>query len=397
NTYQEFQKFMKSLHHNINDSVSEQQAIEMLSQHLITKPIFEALFESYSFVKNNPVSQSMESILEVLDKQGLLQEQEKLESFYESVRIRAEGIDNLKAKQDIIVQLYNKFFKVGFKETTDRLGIVFTPVEVVDFIIHSVDYVLKNQFGKSIGDEGVHILDPFTGTGTFIVRLLQSGLISKEDLLRKYTQEIHANEIVLLSYYIAAIHIEETFHAIYTGNYTPFEGIILTDTFESTEKEDSFEDEIFDKNNERLNKLRKSPIFAIIGNPPYSDGQKSANDNAQNQKYKKLDARISNTYAKLTNATNKNSLYDSYIKAFRWSSDRLKNEDGGVIAFVSNGAWLDANSADGFRKTIEKEFSSIWVFNLRGNQRTSGELSRKEGGKIFGSGSRTPISITILV
>lgn len=397
NTYQEFQKFMKSLHHNINDSVSEQQAIEMLSQHLITKPIFEALFESYSFVKNNPVSQSMESILEVLDKQGLLQEQEKLESFYESVRIRAEGIDNLKAKQDIIVQLYNKFFKVGFKETTDRLGIVFTPVEVVDFIIHSVDYVLKNQFGKSIGDEGVHILDPFTGTGTFIVRLLQSGLISKEDLLRKYTQEIHANEIVLLSYYIAAINIEETFHAIYTGNYTPFEGIILTDTFESTEKEDSFEDEIFDKNNERLNKLRKSPIFAIIGNPPYSVGQRSANDNAQNQKYKKLDARISNTYAKLTNATNKNSLYDSYIKAFRWSTDRLKNEDGGVIAFVSNGAWLDANSADGFRKTIEKEFSSIWVFNLRGNQRTSGELSRKEGGKIFGSGSRTPISITILV
>src|SRR5699024_5590640 len=225
---------------------------------------------SYSFVKNNPVSQSMESILEVLDKQGLLQEQEKLESFYESVRIRAEGIDNLKAKQDIIVQLYNKFFKVGFKETTDRLGIVFTPVEVVDFIIHSVDYVLKNQFGKSIGDEGVHVLDPFTGTGTFIVRLLQSGLISKEDMLRKYMQELHANEIVLLSYYIAAINIEETFHSIMQGEYKPFEGIVLTDTFEDIEKEESFDNDLFGENNERLEKQKKESIFAIIGNPPYS-------------------------------------------------------------------------------------------------------------------------------
>ena len=153
------------------------------------------------------------------------------------VYVCAEGIDNLKAKQDIIIQLYDKFFKVGFKETTERLGIVFTPVEVVDFIIHSVDDVLKKHFGKSISDEGVHILDPFTGTGTFIVRLLQSGLISKEDLLRKYNQELHANEIVLLSYYIAAINIEETFHSIMESDYQPFEGIVLTDTFESTEKE----------------------------------------------------------------------------------------------------------------------------------------------------------------
>ncbi|PKC50804.1 hypothetical protein RhiirA1_405859, partial [Rhizophagus irregularis] len=187
----------------------------MLAQHLITKPVFEALFDSYSFVHNNPVSKSMDSILEILDEQGLMKEQERLNSFYESVRVRAEGVDNLKAKQDIIIQLYDKFFKVGFKETTERLGIVFTPVEVVDFIIHSVDDVLKKHFGKSLGSEGVHVLDPFTGTGTFITRLLQSGLIPKENLLRKYTQEIHANEIVLLSYYIAAINIEETFHNLY--------------------------------------------------------------------------------------------------------------------------------------------------------------------------------------
>src|SRR5699024_4257341 len=210
--FKAFQKFILGLRHNINESISDQQAIEMLAQHLITKPVFEALFDSYSFAKDNPVSQAMEAVLKVMDKQGLVKKQEHLEGFYESVRVRAEGIDNLKAKQDIIIQLYDKFFKVGFKDTTERLGIVFTPVEVVDFIIHSVDDVLKRHFGKSIGDEGVHVLDPFTGTGTFIVRLLQSGLISKEDMLRKYMQELHANEIVLLSYYIAAINIEETFH-----------------------------------------------------------------------------------------------------------------------------------------------------------------------------------------
>src|SRR5699024_4427199 len=255
-------------------------------------------------------SQAMEAILELLDKQGLLKEQEQLENFYDSVRVRAEGIDNLKAKQDIIIQLYDKFFKVGFKETTERLGIVFTPTEVVDFIIHSIDDILKNHFGKSLASEGVHVLDPFTGTGTFVTRLLQSGLIPKEDLLRKYTQEIHANEIVLLSYYIAAINIEETFHSLYGGEYVPFEGIVLTDTFESAEKENSFEDMLFNENNERLKKQQKEPIFAIIGNPPYSAGAISDNDNSANMKYPKLDKMIEKTYAMHTTAKMKKSLYD---------------------------------------------------------------------------------------
>ncbi|ASK17188.1 DEAD/DEAH box helicase family protein [Bacillus cereus] len=393
--YKAFQKFVSGLRHNINGAISDQQAIEMLAQHLITKPVFEALFDSYSFANDNPVSRAMDAVLKVLDEQGLVKEQDRLEDFYESVRVRAEGIDNLKAKQDIIIQLYDKFFKVGFKETTERLGIVFTPVEVVDFIIHSVDDVLKKHFGKSISDEGVHILDPFTGTGTFIVRLLQSGLISKEDLLRKYTQELHANEIVLLSYYIAAINIEETFHSIMESDYQPFEGIVLTDTFESTEKENSFEDELFGENNERLEKQRKEPIFAIIGNPPYSIGQTNANDNNQNQSYPRLDNSIDLTYAKYSSANLKKSLYDSYIKAFRWSSDRIENK--GVIGFVTNGSFIDSNSTDGLRKCWHDEFNYIYVFNLRGDQRTLGEKSRQEGGKIFGSGSRTPIAITLLV
>lgn len=393
--YYAFNQFVSGLRHNINESISEQQAIEMLAQHLITKPVFEALFDSYSFAKDNPVSQAMDAVLSVMDEKGLIKEQERLEKFYESVRIRAEGIDNLKAKQDIIIQLYDKFFKVGFKETTERLGIVFTPVEVVDFIIHSVNDVLQKHFGKSIGDEGVNVLDPFTGTGTFIVRLLQSGLISKEDLLRKYTQELHANEIVLLSYYIAAINIEETFHAILKQEYQPFEGIVLTDTFESTEKEDSFEDELFGANNERLEKQRKEPIFAIIGNPPYSIGQSNANDNNQNQVYPSLDESIDATYARHSKASLKKSLYDSYIKAFRWASNRIGQK--GVIAFVSNGSFIDSNSTDGLRKCWNEEFNYVYIFNLRGDARTSGEKRKKESGNVFGGGSRTPIAITVLV
>lgn len=396
NVYKEFQKFMKSIRHNINDSISEQQAIEMLSQHLITKPVFEALFETYSFVSNNPVSQAMESILELLDKQGLLKEQEQLEDFYDSVRVRAEGIDNLKAKQDIIIQLYDKFFKVGFKETTERLGIVFTPTEVVDFIIHSVNDVLKKYFGKSLASEGIHVLDPFTGTGTFVTRLLQSGLIPKEDLLRKYTQEIHANEIVLLSYYIAAINIEETFHSLYGGEYVPFEGIVLTDTFESTNKENSFEDMLFNENSERLKKQQKEPIFAIIGNPPYSVGQTSVNSDNQNISYPLLEERIEETYSKNSNARLKKSLNDSYIKAFRWASDRIS--DKGIVSFISNAGFLDSQSADGLRKCWHEEFNYIYILNLRGDaKRTQGELRRQEGGNVFGEGSRTPNAITILI
>jgi predicted helicase len=394
--YNSFQKFVSGLRHNINGAISDQQAIEMLAQHLITKPVFEALFDSYSFANDNPVSQAMDAMLKVMDQQGLMREQERLEDFYESVRIRAEGIDNLKAKQDIIIQLYDKFFKVGFKETTERLGIVFTPVEVVDFIIHSVDDVLKKHFGKSISDDGVHILDPFTGTGTFIVRLLQSGLFSKEDLLRKYTQELHANEIVLLSYYIAAINIEETFHSIMKGEYKPFNGIVLTDTFESTEDNNSFIDELFDENNARLKKQQDEPIFAIIGNPPYSVGQTSVNNDNRSINYPTLEKRIEDTYSKYSKAKLKKSLNDTYIKAFRWASDRIG--DKGVISFITNAGFIDSQSADGLRKCWLEEFNYLYIFNLRGDQkRTQGEQSRREGGKIFGSGSRTPTAISVLV
>tara|TARA_R110000765_G_scaffold9911_3_gene30871 strand:+ start:61412 stop:66298 length:4887 start_codon:yes stop_codon:yes gene_type:complete len=395
-----FESFLKGLQSNINSSITDKEAIEMLSQHMITKPVFEALFEGYSFVDNNSISQSMQHMVSLLEEGALEKDTKDLNKFYESVRMRAAGIDNAEGKQKIIIELYDKFFKTAFPKMVEQLGIVYTPVEVVDFILHSVNDVLKQEFGQTISDENVHVLDPFTGTGTFITRLIQSGLIKKEDLPRKYERELHANEIVLLAYYIADVNIENAYHDVmgHEGDYVPFDGICLTDTFQLGETKDSvIFSEMFPQNSERLEIQKKGPIRVIVGNPPYSVGQKSANDNAQNMKYEKLDARIAYTYAEASTATNKNSLYDSYIKAFRWSTDRLSPTEGGIVSFVSNGSWLDGNSQDGFRKVLEREFSSIWVFNLRGNARTQGEQRRKEKDNVFGQGTRTTISITLLV
>lgn len=395
-------EFLAGLRKNLNNSITQEDAIEMLAQHMITKPVFNALFEDYEFVNNNPVSKTMQKMIDILDKQVPEDEKEKLNNFYESVKERANGIDNAAGKQKIILELYEKFFKTALPKEVEKLGIVYTPTECVDFIIHSVEHLMKKEFGKSLSDHGVHIIDGFTGTGTFIVRLLQSGVIKPEDLLYKYTNDIHANEIVLLAYYIAAINIEETFHEL-NGNkeYVPFDGIVLTDTFQLYEDTDEHEwtrninELTLPQNSERALKQRELPITVCIGNPPYSIGQKSANDDAANLSYPNLDNKIMNTYAVKSKANLKKGLYDLYIKAFRWASDRIK--ENGIVAFITNGSYIDNQGMDGFRKSLLDEFTSVYVFNLRGNQRTSGEQSRKEGGKIFGSGSRTPVAITCLV
>ncbi|MEF3996647.1 type ISP restriction/modification enzyme, partial [Escherichia coli] len=390
-----FRAFADELRDDLNNSVSDDEIIEMLAQHLITKPVFDALFADYNFTDHNPMSMAMQNVLNTLQEHHLEKEASTLNSFYESVKMRADGITTAEGKQQIIVQLYDKFFRNAFPRMTERLGIVYTPVEVVDFIIHSVNDVLKKEFGQTLADKGVHILDPFTGTGTFITRLLQSGLIPSDKLAYKFKNEIHANEIVLLAYYIAAINIEAVYHSITEeSEYTPFEGICLTDTFEMYEKDDLVSEVLVD-NSERRKRQKALDIRVIIGNPPYSSGQESANDNNQNVKYPMLDKRIAETYAACTTATNKNALYDSYIRAIRWASDRIGEQ--GVIGFVTNGGYIDSNSADGLRKCLAEEFSSLYFFHLRGNQRTSGEKSRQEGGKIFGSGSRAPIVIAILV
>ncbi|MBN8240782.1 DEAD/DEAH box helicase [Marinobacter hydrocarbonoclasticus] len=402
-----FNAFANELRDDLNNSIPDEEIIEMLAQHLITKPVFDALFEEYSFARHNPMSQAMQQVLDKLHEHSLDKERSTLESFYESVKLRAEGINSAEGKQRIIVELYDKFFRNAFPRMTDRLGIVYTPIEVVDFILHSVEDVLKTEFKTSMADKNVHILDPFTGTGTFITRLLQSGIIPPDRLPEKYKNEIHANELVLLAYYIAAINIEATYHGILTDNlsgenddlifepeYEPFTGICLTDTFQMGEKADLV-DELLEENSARRKRQQALDIRVIVGNPPYSAGQESANDNNANVQYPRLDNRIRDTYAARSTATLKNALYDSYIRAIRWSSDRIK--DRGVIGFVTNGGFIETNTADGLRRCLVDEFSNLYIFHLRGNQRTSGERSRKEGGKIFGSGSRAPIAVSILV
>ncbi|MFC9352813.1 DEAD/DEAH box helicase [Arthrobacter sp. NPDC057013] len=407
---EEFSVFLQGLRGNLNDAITESDAIDMLSQHLITKPVFEALFEGYSFAANNPVSQVMDSMVDILEKYNLDSEVASLESFYRSVRVRAEGITNAEGKQKIVTELYEKFFKLAFPRTAESLGIVYTPVEVVDFIIRAVDDVLAKDFGASISDEGVHVLDPFTGTGTFIVRLLQSGRIKPEDLLRKYASELHANELLLMAYYIAAINIEATVHGLLEDQaaaegkdfgevpYLPFDGVVLTDTFQMTEDGDTLDDFVFASNNDRVKAQNALDIRVIIGNPPYSVGQSSGNDNNANLKYPTLDESIRSTYVKASSGTSHRALYDSYIRAIRWASNRiLSSPNGGVVAYVSNGGYIDSNNADGLRKALVDEFHDIYVYNLRGNQRTAGEESRREGGKIFDSGSRNTVAVVILV
>lgn len=367
-----FDEFLQGLRDNLNPSIDEDDAIEMLSQHLITKPIFDALFEGYQFTQHNPVSITMQKMLDIMEGQALEKETASLDKFYASVKERATGIDNTVGKQRIVVELYNKFFRTAFPRMAERLGIVYTPIEVVDYIIKSVNDALRQEFGLSLSDKGVHILDPFTGTGTFIVRLLQSRLIRPEDLEYKYKNESHANEIMLLAYYIAAINIEETYHGLTKVDYQPFDGIVLTDTFQMTEGKGTLEEKMFPENNQRVARQNNNEIRVIIGNPPYSVGQTNENDGNKNLKYPQLDERIRQTYAIHSSATNKNSLYDSYIRAFRWASDRIK--DTGVICFVSNSSFIDNNAMDGLRKCFVDEFTSIYCFNLRGNARTSGEL-----------------------
>jgi predicted helicase len=309
-----FAAFLAGLRQNLNPSISEDDAIEMLSQHLITRPVFDALFANYEFTKQNPVSIAMQQMLDTLQDQGLEKESEKLEKFYVSVKERAAGIDNAEAKQRVVIELYDKFFRTAFPKMAERLGIVYTPVEPVDFIIHSINELLESEFGLSVTDKDVHVIDPFTGTATFIVRLLQSGLIKPADLMRKYQHELHANEIILLAYYIAAINIEETFHGLmrehaakYPGktpgdaakadSYIPFEGIVLTDTFQLLETKGEMEEKMFPENNRRVKRQRQSPVRVVMGNPPYSVGQGDANKNNQNLEYPTLEARIRDTYA----------------------------------------------------------------------------------------------------
>ncbi len=392
----EFDRFVGGLQANLNKGVTEHDALEMLSQHLITEPVLDALFDGFSFTKHNPVAQTMQRMLNALHGANLDTELAGLDKFYESVRRNVATLTDAAGKQDFLKLLYQRFFSVAMKKASERLGIVYTPTEIVNFILRSVDDILREQFDSSLGAKGVHILDPFVGTGTFIAQLIHSDLISDAQLPHKFREELHANEINLLAYYVAAVNIEEAYHSRMGGNYVPFDGVLLTDTFQNFEADDTLDEEgVFVENNAGVIKQKSLPITVIVGNPPYSVGQKSANDDNQAVVYPSLRKRIDETYANRSTASLTKSLYDSYIGAIRWASDRIGER--GVIGFVTNGGFIESNSADGMRKALAEEFSDLYIFNLRGNQRTAGEQSRKEGGKVFGAGSRATIVIALLV
>ena len=392
-----FAQFLKEILDGLNPEISKDDAIEMLAQHIITRPVFETLFKGNRFTSENAVSKAMEEVLSNIYAYNIEAESKSLEKFYDSVKQQTEGI-SAKGRQKLIKELYENFFQNAFPLMSEKLGIVYTPVQVADFIIHSVEDVMREEFNSSLGDLGVDILDPFAGTGTFISRLLQSGILSKEQIARKFTTEIHANEIVLLAYYIACINIEAVYSELVENNeYQSFDGMVLTDTFQLYEQDRDMIVNIFAGNSERKARQRKRKIKVVIGNPPYSIGQTSANDNAANLKYLNLDNNIESTYVAESSAIQKKSLYDSYIRAFRWASDRIKaSGDNGVIGFVTNAGWIDGNATDGFRKCLSKEFNKIYVFNLRGGIRgLSGDLAKKEGGNVFNI--MTGVAVVILV
>ena len=398
-----FQEFVNALRATLNPAVDNESAVEMLAQHILTAPLFDAMFPDHSFSKQNPVSRAMNTIVEMLASHSMFEnERRDLDAFYRAMVERIEAVHTLAGKQEIMRTLYDRFFSQAFPRMSERLGIVFTPVEVVDFIIRSADDAMRTAFGQSLGDPGVAIIEPFAGTGTFVARLLQLGVIPPEALERKYKNDIFANEFVLLSYYIASINIEQVYHQVRAEQgvdegYVEFPGMTLTDTFQLHEGDGTITEDFegLAANNERAKAEKDSAITVIVMNPPYSSGQNSANDNNQNLAYPRLDERIAATYAAQSTGANKNSLYDSYFRALRWASDRIRER--GVIAFVSNSSFVDGNSADGVRLSLQEEFSQIFIYDLKGNQRTSGERSRREGGKIFGSGSRTGVAITVLI
>ncbi|GAA8236314.1 DEAD/DEAH box helicase family protein [Helicobacter pylori] len=393
-----FHDFLDSLRENIHQNIKEDEALDMITSHIITKPVFDAIFGDNI---KNPISKALDKMVEKLSTLGLQGETKDLKNLYESVKTEATHAKSHKSQQELIKNLYNTFFKEAFKKQSEKLGIVYTPIEVVDFILRATNGILKKHFNTDFNDKNITIFDPFTGTGSFIARLLskENNLISDEALKEKFDKNLFAFDIVLLSYYIALINITQAAQNR-DSSLKNFKNIALTDSLDFYEEKndkgvfDFFKD--LEENKEIKDTLTGQNIRVIIGNPPYSAGAKSENDNNQNLSHPKLEKRVYEKYGKNSSSrASGKATRDTLIQSIRMASDLLK--DKGVVGFVVNGSFIDSKGADGFRKCVAQEFSHLYVLNLRGNQRTSGEVSRKEGGKIFDSGSRATIAIIFFV
>jgi predicted helicase len=393
-------KFHNVLKEMINESVTKDDTIRIISQHVILSKVFDELFAG-EFTSHNPISIELDKLSK---KFGLNKELEELEEFYAKVKEEVAQINTSIARQNFIKTIYGNFFASTSKKETEQHGVVYTPVEVIDFIIQSVEQLMHEHFDLGFNDRNVKVLDPFSGTGTFLTRLLESGLIA-DNLTEKYKHDLYANELILLAYYVATVNIETTYSKVAkTTKYVPFEGMNYTDTLRLNSQfrkevrhrgEDLSIDNTFKIAHQRVRHQKGAHLHVIMGNPPYSKGQSNFDDNNPNIKYPEIDNRITNTYGKKTTVTAKNSLFDSYVRSLRWASDRI--DDTGIIAFITNASFIRSGTFNGLRACIEEEFSDIWCFDLRGDAYTSGEQRRKEKGNIFGEGSRTPVAIIILI
>ena len=390
-----FSDFYETCRTAINPELSQEAVEEMLTQHILTERIFRTVFNNSAFTRRNIIAREIENVVDALIRQAFSREEflKPLDRFYIAIEQAAMLCRDFTQKQHFLNTFYEKFFQGFSEDVADTHGIVYTPQPIVDFMVNSVGYILETEFGRSLSDTGVHIIDPFVGTGNFIVRLMQD--LQGTALEEKYRHELHCNEVMLLPYYIASLNIEQEFFQR-TGTYLPYEGIALADTFELLEQQQG---ELFTRENtERVKKQKAADMFVVIGNPPYNMGQVNENDNNKNRKYETMDKRVAETYAKDSKATLRNKLRDPYVKAIRWASDRIGDE--GIVAFVTNNGFLDGIAFDGMRKHLYQDFNRIYILDLKGNVRRD---SMREGipigekHTVFGLAAMVGITVTFFV
>ena len=387
-----FADFYETCRTSINPELSQDAVEEMLTQHILTERIFRTVFDRSDFTRRNIIAREIENVSDVLMRQAMSRDAffQPLDRFYVAIEQAATLCKDFSQKQHFLNTFYEKFFQGFSEDVADTHGIVYTPQPIVDFMVNSVEHILKTEFDRSISDTGVHIIDPFVGTGNFIVRLMQD--IRGTALEEKYRHALHCNEVMLLPYYIASLNIEQEFFQR-MGTYLPFEGIALADTFELLEQQQG---ELFtQENTERVKNQKAADMFVVIGNPPYNMGQINENDNNKNRKYETMDTLLRETYSRDSKATNKNALSDPYVKAILWASKRIGEE--GVVAFVTNNGFLDGIAFDGMRKHLAQDFTKIYHIDLKGNARTSGERRRKEGGNVFDDQIRVGVGISLFI
>lgn len=388
--------FLELCQAEINPDITKEDIREMMIQHILTSDIFNKIFDDQAFHQHNTIAAALEKLVGILfdysERRNLLH---SIEHYYEAINATAASITDHHEKQKFLKVLYENFYKVYNPKAADRLGVVYTPNEVVSFMVRSTDHLLHKHFGKTLADKNVEILDPATGTGTFICEIIEK-MIPKQNLDYKFKNEIHANEVAILPYYIANLNIEYTFKQK-MDYYVEFPNLCFVDTLDNTEalRYSGKQHNLFglsSENTERIKRQNSKKISVIIGNPPYNANQKSFNDFNQNRSYSDIDKRIKETYVKKSKASNKANLYDMYTRFFRWSMDRVN--DQGIISFVTNRSFIDSKAFDGFRQLVQEEFDFVYIIDTKSDVRANPKISGTKH-NIFGI--QTGVAIMFLV